>query len=531
MKNQKLIPDTPLQVLDTVIKKFGLKVTSYSIDWLISNPEFPSVYSFGQLFERLRLKHAIIQVSSHEFSELPMPIIAHTNYNDAKFFTFIAEINSDAIKIMNAGKLITLSKQDFLPYLSGVVMIFDLSGNEQENDFVKNKIKEVVNQIKLPLFLASLSLIFGLTLLSKDLNLSNSLFICTNIIGFTNSLILLIHTFDENNSLIKKICSFKQKNSKINCFHILASKGAKLFGVFYWSEIGFIYFFTLLLVLLIFPNKEANSLLGFISILTAPYILYSIWYQRLIIGTWCRLCLFVLTCLFANFILALTLVDWNNLTIPGNKVIGLILIAFFLSSGYGFLKPIIEGWMKAKKELPSLKRLKFDREVFPILQKRQKLIELPNYLNPILYGNSDGFHKITIVSNPLCKPCQNAHRVLFAMLKYKKNTSISEVIIGLDRNEEAYKTSLLMLQLNRQLEAEQFLEEIELFYSSYDNKPEQWRKRFSDLKLHDTTLIETLYRQNQWCDDHKITSAPVIFYNNRVVSGIYAIEDLDYLVD
>lgn len=55
--------------------------------------------------------------------------------------------------------------------------------------------------------------------------------------------------------------------------------------------------------------------------------------------------------------------------------------------------------------------------------------------------------------------------------------------------------------------------------------------RFHDLKIDDQVLIEVLTRQNEWCAEQKIASTPVILYKQRMISGIYTVNDLDYLVD
>lgn len=536
MANRGLVTDNARQAAKILLKRLGIKVSLFSINWFSNHPQYPSLFAFSRLFEKLNLVHSIIRVSSEELSEIPRPFLTHFHSDGGGFFMVVDEVNEHNMRFINEKGIIEdFPKNIFLSNWTGVAAIFDPKGHEKEDNLFTNSIMDMLGRSKMPLFIVSLVLTFGFIIWITGLgsySTINLFFLTTKIIGLFVSLILMIQTFDEHNLFFQKICSSKQEKSKVNCSSILDSKGAKLFGLFSWSEIGFVYFLSLLIFLLFFPGKGTSILVGLISVLAAPYPLYSVWYQKYIIGTWCRLCLFVQAILLVDSILALTLIEWNFSNISGAEIVGLLLIGLLFSSGYSCIKPIIKGWMKTKKELPALKRLKFDSEVFSTLQQRIRPIKLTPQLNPILFGNPDGKHKIIIVSNPVCKPCQKAHRTLFGMLNYKKNTSISEIFItGLDQNHEAYKTALFMLHLRKQLSDEHFLEEIELFYTAFGDNPEKWKKRFPDLKMEDTDLIETLEWQNQWCNELKITSTPVVFYNNKIVSGIYSINDLDYLVD
>lgn len=66
-----------------------------------------------------------------------------------------------------------------------------------------------------------------------------------------------------------KLCSLFKKS---DCNNVLESEVVKFLGVFSWSEIGFGYFVSTLLIYLFFPQ--------WIHVFTLPYTLWSVWFQK-----------------------------------------------------------------------------------------------------------------------------------------------------------------------------------------------------------------------------------------------------------
>jgi uncharacterized membrane protein len=293
-----------------------------------------------------------------------------------------------------------------------------------EDDYIKNKINEFISKIKYPFAIASLSLtiLYALFYIHSYASVFNYLFLFTKALGIGISIPLLIQLIDKNNLFVKKLCSSNSPKSKVNCSSILDSPGAYFLGVFAWSEIGFVYFTSLFFYLLFVPNVHAVLLVSVLAVLAAPYTVYSIYYQWRIARRWCRLCLFVQAVLLLELLLAVIFFTayYPYFTLVTSQAIAtLALISVVILSIYSLLKPILVDWKSYKDQFSKLNKIKLDAKVFHLLLKKQRPINRTG-ISPIQFGNPEGNHQITIISNPSCRPCIEMHQKLFKILKTKE---------------------------------------------------------------------------------------------------------------
>jgi len=84
---------------------------------------------------------------------------------------------------------------------------------------------------------------------------------------------------------------------------ILNSKASKTFGIS-WSEVGFFYFATTLLFLLIpgFDFLSKATVISVANLAAVPYVFFSIYYQWKVARQWCPLCLTVQVVLIAELL-------------------------------------------------------------------------------------------------------------------------------------------------------------------------------------------------------------------------------------
>src|SRR5690606_7267284 len=107
-----------------------------------------------------------------------------------------------------------------------------------------------------------------------------------NLLGANIGYLLVQKQLNIHGSYSDKICSlFKQTD----CNQILESDVAKLWKTYSWSDIGFSYFLSSLIIIAFFPDLINYYALINISIL--PYTFWSIWYQKSKAKQWCVLCL------------------------------------------------------------------------------------------------------------------------------------------------------------------------------------------------------------------------------------------------
>lgn len=104
--------------------------------------------------------------------------------------------------------------------------------------------------------------------------------------GVYISYLLLLKSAHVQSNAADSVCRVIQREG---CNTVLEHRGAKLFGIFGWSEIGLTYFSVSLIALLISP--ECQHYLAWINVCCLPFSFWSVTYQKFVIHAWCTLCL------------------------------------------------------------------------------------------------------------------------------------------------------------------------------------------------------------------------------------------------
>src|SRR5690606_5988514 len=117
------------------------------------------------------------------------------------------------------------------------------------------------------------------------------LFFLLKIIGFSVSTLFIWSEMGKSNGTLQKFC---KDGKKVSCNEVVHSRHSKILGVFSFSALIFSYYFSSLLTLAItgFSSSEF-SLLSYISLLSLPFIVYSIYLQGRVLKKWCKLCLII----------------------------------------------------------------------------------------------------------------------------------------------------------------------------------------------------------------------------------------------
>lgn len=535
---RKLIQENATEALSVFLKNLKIPFSSYTIEKFKTHPEFPSLFSLSYTLSQLGIAHFALRSDYHQLQDdLPKPAIVHIRDNGGMFLV-VAEVQSEGVQIINERNEVELyPKKQFLQSWSGVTLVADNSSSAREENYHQNRVKETFRRIRLPLACSSglLLLVYWLLTFSAGYHWTYYALLFSKLTGIGLSILLLIHDFDKNHPFFKKLCS---PNKKIDCSSILDSPAAKIFGLISWSEIGLVYFLTGFLFLLFFPSPINVGMVTLVSLGAAFYIPYSVYYQWKIAGSWCRLCLFVQGILAVEAALALGYWSAHDIIFREEVFISLVaflLLLFLVSSLFGFLKPVFFEWKSLRDQMSKVRSIKFNRQVFDLLSKDMTVIHKEN-LRPIQFGNPEGEHILTVITNPVCEPCRKMHQTLFNLLRTKTNTRVEEIFLTEEDDQAISKrVAEAMLQLYHQLDPEAFRNALSEFYKTPDRKVEEWIQRFSMKDVSLSSCKEkahsTLETHLNWCKKMRIFSTPRIFYNHKPLPDGYSLDDLEYLID
>jgi hypothetical protein len=519
-----------------------IKVNDSSVNETLQNhSDWPTLLCISDSLHKWNLPNGAGKIDVNKIDDLPTPFIAAT-YNEERPLVIVTEITQTAVKYYQKDYIspVTDIKENFLKNWTGVYLIAEPNDNSGEPNFQINKRNALIKS------LIPVAAFFGIVLLSFLL-LNN---VIKNVIAFTTlnaigiylqyfilmagivvTSLLLWYEIDKNNPLLQRVCTGIAKG---NCNAIISGKRAKVFSWLSWSEVGFFYFAGGMFTLLFAENNIVNSMaiIAYISLLSLPYTVYSIYYQWHIAKQWCVLCLAVQ----ALLLLGGTNVIANNF-LYGLLQISLLSIAFILLHFilpvviWYAIKPYILRLQEARNTKREYNRIKFNTEIFDTLLKRQKMITLSADGLGIDLGNPLATNTIIKVCNPYCDPCAKAHAKIEALLE--NNNDVKVKIIFTTHNDEAHhaiKPTRHLLAIAEKTKEEKILKqslddwylpeikEYDLFAAKYVMNGEL---------LQQGNKIEAMQK---WCSEIKIEGTPTIFINGYQLPDAYSIEDLQYFL-
>ena len=462
--------------------------------------------------------------------ELPKPVLIHLNKNINLFLIVIHVDNSD-FYILNEKGNSEKNSIDLIKYFwDGKAMIFDSKNIKRKNISFREKAYIVMNRLRVP-FLATSFLVVLIFLLLKNSefrSLFNYAYLLLSLIGFMLSLILVLGDVDESNTVVQKFCLSNKKNS-INCKVPNYSKFSSFCGIFLWSDIGLVYFAFVSLLTLIIPNELSVIITGVLSILSFPYVLYSVSFQKFIAKEWCPLCLGVQIILSLKFIISILFFFSNNNR--NNFEIGDLLSPLFILISacaiYVAIKPFISNIFEIERVKANHLSLKHNIEVKEFLFKyQQKLTSADNYC--LILGNPNGKTIITLVISPTCIPCLNELIVLIPILKSKSDTRV-ELVFFTETEEKDYLSFQLSWKLigSYQNNLHNFWEILWQYVSNYPYSKfkHNWYVGGKSVEEYRTILV----KQRNWCISNELFSTPSVFINERRLPYYYSVKEIDYM--
>ncbi len=270
------------QVTGQLLHQLHVPVTATTIaNSLESHPDFPSLYSISDALKKWKVSSTAFQVEGDHLAELPAPFISHLKTSGGLFCVVTGVEKETVSYIAPDGSAKEKSKEAFLKDWSGIVLLAETSLAGGEKTYSIERRKEIVQNARIPFIVACCLCLIAVYMMRTQEGDPGWLFPILAILKLTGSVVaglLLWAEIGKANPVLQQICS-STKNT--NCGAVLASKAARLFNLFSWSEIGFVYFTGGFLFLLSSANTQLStiSLLAWLNVMALPYTIFSISYQ------------------------------------------------------------------------------------------------------------------------------------------------------------------------------------------------------------------------------------------------------------
>ena len=378
-------------VVSKLLDLIGVQATKTTvIETLTNHPHYPSLLAVRDTLFSLKVLNVSYNLEPQHLKELPTPCIAHLREGFKEQFTIVKVINNNQVtRLEGNSQWVSEPITEFEKRWSGIAMLVEVQSSSGEVDYVKARLKEWLNIVRIPF----LFLFLGFALIGIFLNHVHSsppinwgFVLSIHILGMIVSLILMTEFFN-GHKYIKKICGI---NSQLDCTSVLKSDQAKLWGVISWSELVFIYYTGSLLWLGF--SHQYNSILSslfYLSLLTLPFTLYSLYYQFFKQKKICLICILIVGLLWTDMFI---LYPHHNFPASLLSIYSGVLSFSIPIASWGLVKPWIENLQKTKKEIMSAKKLKTDPSFFTTVLHQQKKMPPLEDLNPLVLGDKTALY-------------------------------------------------------------------------------------------------------------------------------------------
>lgn len=457
-----------------------------------------------------------------EILKIESPFIAHVQHS----FVVVFKIAEGQVHYLWLDKEISLDLDEFYSLWSGIVLLVERNEDSIEPDYKLHLIKESYHKIlqySFILLVMTISVyLFFINNTYKSISLS--LLLIINIIGLSIGYLLLLKQTKTQSKYADAVCSFLKKG---DCNNILESSASKLFGIISWSEVGFSYFISNIVILIAVPSLI--SYLALINICVLPYTLWSVWFQKFRAKQWCPLCLSVQLILWLIFSDNLVTGVLSEFEIDLNNIFLCIIIYAFPYVVTDLILPKISEAKRSIRTRQEINSLKMKDEVFLALLKEEAHYKVNKETSSILFGNKNAKNLITILSNPHCNPCASMHKRVEKMVElYKHEICIQYIFTAFDKELEISNKFLIAVYLNRAYdEVKSIYEE---WYRSKKYDSDNYIKGFN-MNLEADNIAREFYNHQVWIKETKLVATPTILFNGYEIPICYQLEDMKYFMN
>jgi protein-disulfide isomerase len=463
-----------------------------------------------------------IENKERDLFNIELPFVAHFGNE----FIIVNKIDKDKVHYLWNGKKVAIAVSSFIEAWSGIVLLTETTPESSEPSYQEHRKKELFRIFQKAILVAAIFLISGIASITHSLfnNLGITLLLLINLTGVYVGYLLVLKQLHIQSRYADKICSLFHRS---DCNNVLESQAAKLWGVFGWSEIGLGYFFSNVLVILFLPHLMTYSAL--VNILTLPYTVWSVWYQKKKAGQWCPLCLIIQALLWIIFILNGL---FELIHLPGFRLIDLLITGCIYAIPVFTLNLVIPQWSKGNRVEQlnqEINSIKANENVLKALLKKQPYYEVKKSDSQILFGNPEAGLFLTILTNPYCNPCAKMHKRVMEFLKATAGkVCIQYIFSSFESSLDFANKHLIAVYLEKDTGT------MEQIYSDWFEKGKPLKEAFfADLNLDMASPeIETEFQKHEaWKARTQLRATPTILVNGFQLPNNYRIEDLKYFTD
>jgi len=486
--------------LDQLLRSISIEKEEFFFQFQ-SHPNYPSALAFSDTLNFLGIKNEAYELEKEYWKELPEKFISIYKNNFA-----LIKKEQNYFKIFS-NDIETISKEELIQNSTNFVLLFEKE--QDKNTETKINFNYFVN------ILLIILLVF--TVLTK--NWFHTAYNVLSLIGIYISLEIFNNKFGKESIVLNNICGRITLNNQSSCTKIIDSDKINIFGL-KLSDFSLIYFIGIASLGLFFSYTE--EILKIISIISVPIILYSLFIQVFIEKKFCKICLLLITVLILQIVISQNYFLFHSTL--NTIIISLIAFVFLFFSIVFLNKILIE---KHALKISNIKNIRFKRN-FDLFKKElfhNNKVFFENDKNGFFIGLPNSKLHISLISNPFCGFCKEAHYILEELLKKYPNDISAQVRFNhsskSDEKQKFLLSNLLSIYIDNGSDA--FIYALhQWFDKKEDSLPLDNKKRVD---------FEEIYKISDENFKYNFNFTPVFLINGYKFPEKYERNDIFYFID
>lgn len=359
---------------------------------------------------------------------------------------------------------------------------------------------------------------YGVFLVIQEGNFFHIGFLLLYIVGMWISLVLLLKTHGFQLKTIDKLCS--NKSGGDDCYSVIGSKGAFIAGEISWSDIGAVYFLSMLVVSITFPFDENGLAYVLSSFIAFPYTVFSIYYQWKVVRSWCKLCLMVqiILLLLVSLSVAFLFRDSAAFTLVDFFVMGFVILLIII--GYFTVKYVLKSLLLKRAVLEQYRLFKF--------LKPECNLFVSERLEPLAGASRIIYHegapdKITVAFRFDCNPCLYHMEEVIDIIKEKPDIAVEFIFVSWASRLKKDLPIILYFTLIYLDDPDKFLDALRRYIKDFPLNPDKYSSKPEVISDRVKCIVKS---HITWCSKNKINQTPTYLVNDRIVSSYYKFSEL-----
>jgi uncharacterized membrane protein len=496
------------------INKYNDKNEAFESSYL-SHPNYPSLYAVTDTLSLLHIENIAARIPKEQFIELPDYFLAVLDGEFVLVHKKEAHVEIETIK----GSFFKLSFDDFLNRWNQLVIAVEpnlVSTTKLKYPFSKGY-----------LYILPCIALITVSLFFKSYGLTEFLLLSTSILGLVVSVFIVQEKFGIKNEMATKLCSL---NTSAYCDSVIQSEISTINKWLSFSDLPLL-FFAISVVAILMQPKNSGIVVGFLSLVMLPVIVYSIWLQKFELKKWCVLCLAVsLLIVSQGLVFGFTTTSFLKILLSVN-VFALSFATIVITSLWFLIKPMIAKKLQFEKKVNELKRFKRDFKLFTFLSKTIPQIDGFQELNGIQIGNVNAEVRLTIIISPSCGHCHTAFQEAIELVKNYSERVFLQVLFNINpENKNNPYTIVVETLLSINALFPQNAEEALTDWHVKKMELNQWKEKWAVNRI-DTKANQQIALQYLWCLQNKFNYTPVKLINKKLFPIQYEINELKYFLN